>query len=309
MPEGSGRPAAPMDDQVQPFMLEATGFRGRLLRLGPALDRIVTRHDYPRPVAAVLAEMLALAALVSSLLKHDGIFTLQAQGSGPLGLLVADVTHEGKLRGYAQFDRARLEGEDFAGSASVPELFGEGYLVYTLDQGGKGERYQGIVELKGETLADSMQHYFRQSDQVNAGLKLASARFEDGWRAAALLVQQLPEEEGGTLDSPGNAVEDDWRRALILMSSCTDEELLDAELPPRDLLYRLFHEEGVRVFEPQDYLDGCRCARERIETTLRSMPRDEVESLKVDNALIVTCQFCNREYRFEEADIEAIYPV
>ena len=175
----------------------------------------------------------------------------------------------------------------YAGFASARES--NRRYRYLLDQGGKGERYQGIVELKGETLADSMQHYFRQSDQVNAGLKLASARFEDGWRAAALLVQQLPEEEGGTLDSPGNAVEDDWRRALILMSSCTDEELLDAELPPRDLLYRLFHEEGVRVFEPQDYLDGCRCSRERIETTLRSMPRDEVESLKVDNALIVTC--------------------
>ena len=306
MPEGSAPATAPMNDQVQPFMLETTGFRGRLLRLGPALDRIVTRHDYPPAVASLLAEMLALAALVSSLLKHDGIFTLQAQGNGPLTLLVADVTHDGRLRGYAQFDRERLTGDD--GGSSVPELFGEGYLVYTLDQGGKGERYQGIVELKGETLADSMQHYFRQSDQVNAGLKLASARFEEGWRAGALLVQQLPEEEGQTLDSPGNAVEDDWRRALILMSSCTDEELLDAELPPRELLYRLFHEEGVRVFEPQDYLDGCRCSRERIETTLRSMPRDEVESLKVDNALIVTCQFCNREYRFEEADIEAIYP-
>lgn len=316
MPDGAGRAAAPMRDQVQPFMLEATGFRGRLLRLGPALDRIVTRHDYPRPVAALLAEMLALAALVSSLLKHDGIFTLQAQGEGPLRLLVADVTHDGKLRGYAQFDRDRFEadapGDGAAGPEadrpSVPALFGEGYLVYTLDQGGMGERYQGIVELKGETLADSMQHYFRQSDQVNAGLELAAQRFEDGWRAGALLVQQLPEEPGGKLESPGSVVEDDWRRALILMSSCTREELLDRELPPRDLLYRLFHEEGVRVFEPQDYRDGCRCSRERIVTTLRSMPRDEVESLKVDNALIVTCQFCNREYRFEEADIEAIYP-
>ena len=315
MPDGTdgdfgrpeGRPDAPGDDRVQPFMLETTGFRGRLLRFGPALDCIVSRHDYPEPVAALLAEMLALAALVSSLLKHDGIFTLQAQGKGPLSLLVADVTHDGKLRGYAQFDREKIavlsESDD---RPSVPSLMGEGYLVYTLDQAGMGERYQGIVELLGDSLADSVQHYFRQSDQVNAGLKLASGRFERGWRAGALLIQELPE-EGDSLPRPGSNEEDDWRRALILMSSCTDEELLDRDLPQDHLLYRLFHEEGVRVFEPLGYQEGCRCSRKRIEQTLASMPRADIEDLKVDNALQVVCQFCNREYLFDEADVAALF--
>ena len=185
-------------------------------------------------------------------------------------------------------------------------MFGEGYLVYTLDQAGDGQRYQGIVELVGETLADAMQHYFRQSEQVNAGLKLAARRLPEGWRAGALLIQQLPEEPGGKLTQVSSHEEDDWRRALILMSSCTQEELLDLSLPPHDLLYRLFHEEGVRVFEPLPYAEACRCSRERIETTLQALPRDELESLKQDERLVVTCQFCNRDYHFAAEDLAAL---
>ena len=302
------RPEPAADDQAQPFMLEATGFRGRLLRLGPALDLILGRHDYPGPVAQTMAELLALAALVSSLLKHDGIFTLQVKGDGPLGLAVADVTHDGKLRGYAQFDReAFAESDSAAAPPTLSEVFGEGYLVYTLDQAGDGRRYQGIVELTGERLADSMQHYFRQSEQVNAGLALVAERGPQGWRAGALLIQQLPEEPGGKLQAVSSHEEDDWRRALVLMSSCTPGELLDLALPPNDLLYRLFHEEGVRVFEPLPYIEACRCSRQRIETTLQSLPRDELQSLKQDDdKLVVTCQFCNRVYHFEEADLAAL---
>ena len=309
MQAGEGISNLVADDQAQPFMLEATGFSGRLLRLGPAIDRILTRHDYPGPVAATLAELLALAALVSSLLKHDGIFTLQVKGDGPLGLAVADVTHDGRLRGYAQFDReafAAAGAESGESYAKLSDVFGEGYLVYTLDQAGDGRRYQGIVELTGETLADSMQHYFRQSEQVNAGLKLIAARGPEGWRAGALLIQQLPEEPGEKLKVVSSHEEDDWRRALVLMSSCTPEELLDVTLPPNDLLYRLFHEEGVRVFEPLPYMEACRCSRQRIETTLQSLPGEELQSLKEDDKLVVTCQFCNRVYHFEEADLAAL---
>ena len=309
MPAGDGGSGHVADDQAQPFMLEATGFRGRLLRLGPAVDQILERHDYPEPVAAILAELLTLAALVSSLLKHDGILTLQVQGNGPLGLAIADVTHDGRLRGYAQFDRdafAANDRRDAEAHSKLADIFGEGYLVYTLDQAGDDRRYQGIVELIGDTMADCMQHYFRQSEQVNAGLKLTAERSPHGWRAGALLIQQLPEEPDGKLRSVSSHEEDDWRRALVLMSSCTDEELLDVDLPPNDLLYRLFHEEGVRVFPPLDFEEACRCSRQKIERTLQSLPREELESLKEDDKMVVTCQFCNRDYHFEESDLAAL---
>lgn len=306
---GATAELTPTDDLLLPFLLEVPDIRGRLARLGPTVDTILTRHDYPEPVAHLLGEMLALTGLLAGMLKFDGFFTLQTKGDGPVPLAVCDVTSDGALRGYAKVDEEKLAALDDPWEGDVPaagRLFGKGVLAFTVDQGPETERYQGIVELTGPTLADSVLHYFRQSEQIRAGIKLAAGRGDGGWRAGGLLLQELPE-EGGEDDGPGSTEEDDWRRCLILMASCRREEILDPDLPAPDLLYRLFHEERVRVFRTRPLAVGCRCSRKNVESVLRSLPREEIESLKVDGEVIVTCEFCNIDYRFDDAAVDRIY--
>ena len=304
MPEGRNGPGGLQADQVQPFLIESSGIRGRLLRLEGVCDRILARHDYPAPVARLLAEMLALCGGLASLIKYEGVFTLQASGDGPLRMMVVDVTSEGAMRGYAGFDRERMETLMAAGDAqpSVPQLFGQGHLAFTVDQGGYSERYQGIVALTGDTLADCLQHYFMQSEQLQSGIVLAAGRRGAHWVSAALVLQRLPEEAVHAIED-----EDDWRRAMVLQASCSEDELLDDSLGFHNLLYRLFHEEGVRVFEPRPLKEGCRCSRAKLENVLKSMPRAEIEDLKSDGAVEVTCEFCTRHYRFDDDDLDRIY--
>ena len=296
---------APLDDLIQPFKLEGQAVRGRLVRLGPLLDVILHRHRYPDAVATLLAEMLVLAATLAGALKYEGVFTLQTKGDGPVRLMVADVTSGGDLRAYAQFDSERLATVLAASPAtvpSVPKLLGAGHLAFTVDQGVHTERYQGIVELAGATLADCVHHYFRQSEQLEAAVKIAAGRTPDAcWRAGALMLQRLPPEAGAA-----DEVEDGWRRGLALMASSTEAELLDPALAPNDLLYRLFHEDGVRVFTPSAVRAGCRCSRERVERVLRSFPAEEVRSLMVDGRVVATCEFCSSVYTFSEDEIAAL---
>ncbi len=305
MPEGDSLPGALEVDQVQPFLLESSDIRGRLLRLEGVTSEILRRHDYPEPVAHLLAEMLALCGGLASLLKYEGIFTLQASGDGALRIMVVDVTSEGAMRGYAGFDTERLADLEAAAEGrrpTVPELFGKGSLAFTVDQGSHSERYQGIVVLDGDTLADCLQHYFMQSEQLQSGIVLAAGQRGGAWVSAALVLQRLPEEHISTIEN-----EDDWRRAMVLQASCSPEELLDDSLPLNDLLYRLFHEEGVRVFEPRPLVEACRCSGERLEAVLGAMPRQEIEDLKINGTIEVTCEFCTKVYRFDEDDIERIY--
>jgi molecular chaperone Hsp33 len=293
-------------DLVQPFLLEASGIRGDLVRLGTAAQHIVTRHDYPGTLAGLLVEMLTLTAMLSSMMKYDGVFSLQTSGDGPVRLMVSDVTTEGHLRGYAGFDAERLAKVAAAGEAGIADLLGKGHLAYTVDQGPDMERYQGIVALSGATLADCLQHYFLQSEQIQTGLVVASGNSGGAWRAAGLILQRLPEEAaGGMVEFVPD--EDAWRRAMMLQASCTEAELLDPGLPVNDLLYRLFHEEGVRVFQRRPLTARCRCARARLEETLRSLPRTEIEDLKIDGEVVVTCEYCNRRYHFDDAAIAGIY--
>ncbi len=303
-------PILPADDLVQPFQIDASGLRGRLVRLGPLLDKILTRHAYPEPVAGLLGEEIALAAALAGALKYDGVFTLQTKGDGPVHLLVADVTSAGAVRGYAQFDAAKLAKAVAQGevAGSVPRLLGAGHLAFTDDQGEHTDRYQGIVELQGASLADCAHHYFRQSEQVEAGLKVAVARVADAegvtrWRGGSLMVQRLPDEGDA---ARREAAEDGWRRAVILMSSSTSAELVDAALAPEALLFRLFHEDGVRVYRPQDLAARCRCSRERVERVLRMLPVDELAEMKVAGRITVTCQFCSADYGFDDDDIHAL---
>ena len=308
-------PNAVVDDLVQPFQIDSSGLRGRLVRLGPVLDEILTRHAYPEPVALMLGEAIALAAALAGALKYDGVFTLQTRGDGPIRLLVADVTSAGAVRGYAQYDEEKLAKALAAapGGASgigdsVPRLLGAGHLAFTVDQGEHTDRYQGIVELEGATLAECAHHYFRQSEQVEAGLKVAVARWPDGdgtarWRGGSLMIQRLPPEGD---PAKRDAAEDGWRRAVILMSSSTSRELVDPDLAPEALLFRLFHEDGVRAYRHHDLAARCRCSRERVETVLRMMPADELATMKIDGHIVVTCQFCSAVYDFDEDEVAAL---
>jgi molecular chaperone Hsp33 len=272
-------------------------------------------------VAQLLGEALVLAGALSATLKYDGVFTLQTKGDGPVSMMVADVTTAGAMRGYAQVDRAKLAqalarpGPGVPGvmpeaglDDPVPRLLGAGYLAFTVDQGAATERYQGIVDLNGATLADCIHHYFRQSEQFQAAINLAVGQVAEAdgapgrWRGGALMIQRLPDQRGGDAD----AQEEGWRSALARMASGTRRELLNPGLAPERLLYRLFHEDGVRVYRVRPLVDSCRCSRLRVTRMLRGLPRGELETLKVDGKLEVTCEFCNRRYGFAEADLAAL---
>ena len=307
MDDPSVRPLT--DDLVLPFQIEASRLRGRMVKLGPALDEILARHKYPEPVARFLAETMALAVLLSSMLKYDGIFTLQTKGDGPIKLMVADITSVGDIRAYAQYDEEELKkAADDVAIAPAPALLGKGYIAFTVDQGQNTDRYQGIVELYGKTLADCVQHYFRQSEQIDTGLTI-SVDQETGtgaWRAGGIMVQRLPQDE--TEKVLGSGDEDAWRRAMVLLSTTTGEELLASDLAASDLLFRLFHEDGVRVWQPKALRFGCRCSRERVSDMLSSLPREEVQELKIDDGRVeVVCQFCSTAYHFDDADLDRVY--
>ncbi len=300
------------DDLVQPFRVDPFALRGRLVRLGPALDHILSQHAYPRPVAAMLGEAITLAVVLAGALKYDGVFTLQTKGDGPIRLIVADVSTDGAVRGYAQYDEKKLDAAIQVSGAdverSVPRLLGGGYIAFTVDQGEDTDRYQGIVELAGATLADCAQHYFRQSEQIQAGIKLAVGQTGPGgaWRAGGMMLQRVPPEGGyGVI---ADDVEDAWRRAMVLMSSATADELVDPGLAPRRLLFRLFHEDGVRVFATHPLEARCRCSRERIETILRAFPAEELDDMQKERVTTVTCEFCSRRYTFDADEIGRLAP-
>ena len=299
----------PLGDAVEPFLIETCGLRGRLLRLGPLVETVLGRHDYPEVASGLLGEMLALAGLLSSMLKYEGVFSLQTKGDGPVSLMVTDVTASGELRGFAQVDEAALEAvlaRSAGGTPSLPHLLGKGYLAFTVDQGVHSERYQGIVALEGASLTDCVHHYFRQSEQLATVVKLAADRVDGAWRAGAIMLQRMPQEEVQEQQLTESEAEEGWRRGCAFLASCTAGELLDPDLAPNTLLYRLFHEDGVRVFPPRPLTVGCRCSRERVSKILASMPAESLEEYKVDDALVMTCQFCNIDYRFDEADLKAI---
>jgi molecular chaperone Hsp33 len=319
-PSGGLRSSDPLksaEDQTLPFQLDALGVRGRLVRLGPTLDAIIERHGYPLAVARPLAEAMVLCACLATSLKYDGIFTLQISGDGPIRLLVTDLTTDGALRGFAQFDSWKLAvalgaGNSDAPDGYVPKLFGHGRLAFTVDQGQHTERYQGVVPLEGATLADCAHTYFRQSEQLPTGIKIAARRSVDGntarWQAAALMVQQMPEFDAGRIDVDREQREDDWRKAVILMASATEMEMLDPKLPGSNLLFRLFHQEKPRQFERRPFVARCRCSRTRIDRVLRSIKREELGDLRDPSGrVVVKCEFCSTEYTYDDGDLDRIY--
>jgi molecular chaperone Hsp33 len=288
------------DDLVRPFQLDSSHLRGRLVRLGPALDRILHQHAYPEPVAQLLAEAVVIASALASALKYDGVFTLQTKSDGPVRMLVADVTSEGGIRAYAQYDKDKVHEDD---------LLGKGYLAFTCSLVGQEDRYQGIVALEGDTLAEAVQHYFRQSEQVPTGIMAAASRDAQGqWRGGCLLLQRMPREGGIIIETALPSAEaEDWTRAMIVMGTCTVAELTDPALTTETLLYRLFHEEGVRVYDPHFYRHQCRCSQQRVVGMLRSLPRTEIEEMAENGVTTVTCEFCNKSYVFKAKDLDEVY--
>jgi molecular chaperone Hsp33 len=287
---------------VRPFQLEGCDVRGKLVRLGSAYADILAPHDYPPSVARLLGELLALSAALSTSLKYDGTFTIQTSSNGPVRLIMADVQSSGGMRAYARYDTDALaDALADANDGSISELLGSGHIAFTVDQGPDTTRYQGITAIEGDSLSDCANTYFHQSEQLETEIMLAAEPGGNGRdaRAAALMLQRLPRPERTIADPE----EDDekWRTAVTLMKSMSVGELLDSDIPTDGLLYRLYHETGVRVFDGRPLRFQCRCSRERVANTLASFSADDLKDMKTDEGLIVaTCEFCRTDYAFDD---------
>lgn len=302
------------DDVVQPFILEKPNFRGRMVRLSTVVHDVVKAHDYPLCVQKIVIDSMTLTTLLAGMLKFDGIFTMQISGNGAIPLVVCDLTNDGAIRAYASVRQDKLKALEESQQADTllpKDLIGEGHLAFTVDQNKTSERYQGIVSLNGERIIDSVQHYFQQSEQIKTGIKLFREQDDTGqWHAGAIMLQSLPTpesaENGQHLKT--NIDEDDWRRAMILLDTATDKEMLNDKLPVNDMIFRLFHEEQVRVFEPLPIVHQCRCSRDRVaDIILKSVPQDQVPEY-LDNGIIhMTCEFCNTRYEFTQEQLDDIY--
>jgi molecular chaperone Hsp33 len=316
---GGEGPAPAGDDLVLPFRTVKSDVVGRVVRLGPVVHSILSRHAYPEPVSHALGEALALTAMLGSALKDEAKLILQTKTDGPLDFLVAHFEQpgpmRGQVRGYANFDKGDAALAGTRGRGDQGAMLGHGHLAMTIDPGGGRDRYQGIVGIDREPLLAAAHEYFRQSEQLPTFIRLAVARHYGPaggsgprswhWRAGGLMIQQLPR-EGGVRPPPTDEAEDladdddeNWNRARHLAATVEDHELIDPMLAPERLLYRLFHEEGVRVVPPTGLAEVCRCSRERIAMYLERFGPEELADLREpDGSIAVTCEFCSRQYRF-----------
>ena len=305
------------DDLVLPFEVKPLGIRGRVVRLGPVIDDILSRHDYPETVSALLAQSVALAALLGSTLKFEGKFILQTKTDGPVSMLVADFLSPNGVRGVARYNKVAVSDADRL--ASETELMGEGYLAMTVDQGSDMERYQGIVSLGEDTLADAAHTYFAQSEQIPtrlhlfAGPVLTRGEKQTHWRAGAILIQHLPREGGisPVAFSSGDAPEehddvvlenDDWVKARILLDTVESHELLDPTLSAEDLLYRLYHEDGITVYPALQLQRHCTCSRETVTEMIKGFSDEDRADMVEDGAIKVVCEFCSTPYVFKPSE-------
>jgi molecular chaperone Hsp33 len=314
----------PTEDAILPFEVASLDLRGRVVRLGAALDQTLAAHDYPAPVAKLLGEAIVLTVLLGSSLKFDGRFILQTQTDGPVRMLVVDFNSPGRIRACARFDRARVEAAIAARAASAGELLGSGHLAMTIDQGPDMSRYQGLVALSGGGLEDAAHEYFLRSEQIPTRVRLAVAEEISAdktgprhrWRAGGMLLQFLPKKaermRGPDLD-PGDAPEgtaphamtedDAWVAGRSLIATVEDIELIDPELSSERLLYRLFHEHGVRVFRAVEVEAKCSCSRQSVEAMLKSFSQDDRDHMVENGVISVTCEFCSSTYVFAPEDV------
>ncbi|HYC96345.1 Hsp33 family molecular chaperone [Brevundimonas sp.] len=305
-PAAAAPPAAPLADNIAAaFQIEGWPVRGRLVRLGDAIDAILSAHAYPEPVAALLGEACALAALIGSALKFEGRLIVQAQGDGPVRYVVADYDTQGHLRGYCRFDEAEVAAasQGFA-RPGAKTLLGEGVFVMTLDRGPDFERTQGITPIEGESLSLAAEHYFQQSEQIPTKVRLAVGAITTdagtAWRAGGAMIQVIAAD-----DARGETLET-WDRSRALFQTLGDDELIDPTISPETLLFRLFHEDGVRLEDPRALSAVCRCSKDRIGAVLASFgPEERADMVEADGKIRVTCEYCATVYELEPEDIVA----
>jgi len=314
------------DDTILPFAVKALDLRGRIVRLGAAVDTVLTSHDYPPPVAKILGEAIVLTTMLGSALKFEGRFILQTQTDGPVRMLVVDFTSPGNVRACARFDTERVAAAIAAGEAEAGKLLGHGHLAMTIDQGPDMSRYQGLVPLEGGDLEQAAHEYFSRSEQIPTRVRLAvGEEFRAGengaerqWRAGGILLQFLPSsaERARQADlDPGDAPpgtvphvipEDEaWVEGRSLVATVNDIELLDPALSSERLAYRLFHERGVRVFRAAPVVAQCSCSRQNVENMLRSFSQADREDMVENGRITVTCEFCSSTYVFAPDEIAA----
>ena len=310
------------DDIVLPYTVESLSVRGRLVRMGPAIDAVLKRHGYPEAVNKALGEAAALAVLLGSTLKMEGRFQLQTRTDGPLHMLVIDFDAPSQFRALARFDEKALARRLEQGGEG--DLLGSGHLAFTIETGGLSSRYQGVIELEGQGLEAAAHAYFERSEQIPTLVRLAvgqSVTAEGAsWRAGGLLTQFLPDAPDrlrhADLD-PGDAPEgvtpveaededDAWVEAKSRAGTTEDHELIDPTLSSERLLFRLFNERGVRVSEPTELREACRCSADKIDAMLQSFSPDERSAMIGDDGMIgVTCEFCSVKRIFDPADYSA----
>lgn len=299
-------------DYALPFRIEGQNINGRVVKLNRLASEILTRHDYPEAVSRLLGEALVLVSMLGTMLKFDGRFILQLQGSGPISTLMADYTPEengaGGLRGFAQFDAAAIAEALKNDTPPIGLLGDKGHMAFTVDQGADMERYQGIVPLEGDTLAEAALGYFDRSEQIGTAIKLAAAPLllaggNTEWRAGGIVVQQTAA-TGGVIDietppeGDPDHIDDDWNRLEILLQTTQDSELLDADVSGETLAFRLFHEDGVRVFEPRRLQFTCPCSRQRVLNMLAGLSDNDRSEMQQQETVEVRCEFCNENYVF-----------
>ncbi|MBR6355612.1 MAG: Hsp33 family molecular chaperone HslO [Alphaproteobacteria bacterium] len=295
-----------MNDTSISFNLDNNAFRGRIVRLDNVMREIFTHAQYPDNVAAAISETTALGVLIASLMKFDGIFTLQLQGSGPISVLVADVTSAGKVRATAKYDAKAIEAAQVLRKTEgeiepTPHWLEHGNLIFTIDQGKNTELYQGVVDLKGKNLEECALRYFKNSEQIDTYLHLYLDKVGDVWKSAGILIQKMPQKGGKDGADDENALKELWNEDKILMDSLKKEEIFNLDL--KEVLFRLFHEHQVRVSKEQEYVFGCRCSREKLQQTLSSMKPEDIEDMVENGKITATCNFCGQVYSFDKGEL------
>lgn len=286
----------PDNDSLYRFVVEGCNVRGQLVYLDRSWQELASRHDYPPVVRTILGEAVSAAALLSATIKFDGALSIQASGDGGLRLLIAEATANGTLRGLARW-KGELQG------ARLAELLGNGRLAITIDPGKGRERYQGIIELQGSGLSQSLRSYFSQSEQLPTRLWLAV----EERRVAGLLLQRIPEaiHENSWLD-PGNATGDAWRQSVEHANAINPRDLL--ELDVADLLARINGARPVRLYRGEDWRFLCSCSREKVTEVLRALGRDDLDSLIEERKQVsVNCEFCNADFSFDAVDVAQVF--
>ena len=281
-------------DVVQPFMLHNSIVRGRMVRLDNTLNEILSAHQYPEAVALLLAELLLLSSMLATQLPEGGILTLQIKTEGAVSFMVCDVLHNGGVRGYANV----IDIDAISDGATMQQILGRGYLAITLDTT-YGEPYQGIVPLEGDSISEAVAHYFSQSQQLHVLFRNYIGKIGEKYIASGIMLERMPEMtfENSEFQNDANDAQN-WDYYKLLLATATKIELTDLYLAPSALLYRLFNEGGVWVYDTHSLHKNCRCSRDKISKILKNMPEAELVEMQVDGAISVVCQFCNREELF-----------